>query len=39
MSGWGQQLAWRTRRPHGKSPSESRQNRCSAVNGECVARY
>src|SRR5262245_40957147 len=32
----GQQLACRTHRPHGRRPSESRPNRCSAANGESV---
>src|SRR5215831_11910055 len=32
----GQQEACRSPRWHGRSPPESRQDRCSAVNGECV---
>jgi hypothetical protein len=34
----GQEFACRRRCPHGRSPSESRPNRCSAANGESVPR-
>jgi len=36
---WGQEFACRRRRLHGRSTSESRPNRCSAANGECVPTH
>jgi hypothetical protein len=35
-TGLGHKLAYGTRRRHGRSPSESRRNRCSAANEQFV---